>query len=162
MLQTYVVNMDRSTVASTKSDTNGFTVSPNQKNTPMHDKNAAKKDDHLIQVHKYKLKGNEPLSSCLACNFGNDSDGTCFYQPKKYISKILGAFRHMFPGETLKKQSRPIIKGDRPELDDSEFVSEEEKAKNMSMVGTPQWLATLRRFAIAIAVSMLSSYRAAS
>ena len=77
---------------------------------------------------------------------------------KKYISKILGTFKHMFPGETLKKQSSPIIKGDHPELDDSEFVSEEEQGKYMSMVGTPQWLVTLRRFDVAIAVSTLSSY----
>ena len=88
---------------------------PIKEDTPMHDKNAAKKDDHLIQVHKYKLKVNEPLSFFLACNFGNDSDGTCYYQPKRYTGNILGTFKHMFPGETLKKQSRPIIKGDHPE-----------------------------------------------
>ena len=49
----------------------------------------------------------------------------------------------MFPGETLKIQSSPIIKGDHPKLDDSEFVSEEEKAEYMSMIVTAQWLVTL-------------------
>ena len=34
----------------------------------------------------------------------------------------------MFPGETLKKQLSPALIGNHPELDDSEFVSEEEKA----------------------------------
>ena len=74
---------------------------------------------------------------------------------------MLGSFKHMFPGETLKKQSSPMTKRDHPELNDSKFVSEEEKAKYMSMVGTPQWLVTRGRFDIAIAVSTLSSYRVA-
>ena len=78
-----------------------------------------------------------------------------------YISKMLGSFKHMFPGETLKKQSSPITKRYHRELNDSKFVSEEEKAKYMSMVGTPQWLVTLGRFDIAIVVSTLSSYRVA-
>ena len=52
----------------------------------------------------------------------------------------------MFPGEPLEKQSSPILKGDYPKSDDSEFVSEEEKAKHISMIGTAQWLVTLGRF----------------
>ena len=44
----------------------------------------------------------------------------------------------MFPGETLEKQSNPILKRDNPELDDSEFMSEEDKARYMSMIGTAQ------------------------
>ena len=63
---------------------------------------------------------------------------------------------HMFPGESLKKQSSPILEGDHPKLDDSEFVSEEEKTKYMSMMGTVQWLITLGRFDIAITLSTLS------
>ena len=62
----------------------------------------------LIKVHKYKLKDDEPLSSHLGCDFGCDPDGTYYYQPKKYISKMLSTYEHMFPGETLKKQSKPI------------------------------------------------------
>ena len=100
--------------------------------------------NHLIKVHKYKLKGDELLSFHLGCDFGHDPDGTCYYQPKKYISKMLSTYEHMFPGETLKKQSSPILKRDHPELDDSEFISEEDKAKYMSMIGTAQWLITLR------------------
>ena len=41
----------------------------------------------------------------------------------------------MFPGETLKKQSSLILKRDHPELDDSEFISEEKKAKYISTIG---------------------------
>ena len=63
--------------------------------------------DHLIQVHKYKLKADKPLSFHLGCDLGCDSDGTCYYQPKNYIllSKMLSTYEHMFPGETLQKQS---------------------------------------------------------
>ena len=71
---------------------------------------------------------------------------------------MLSTYEHIFPGETLKKQSSPILKGDHPELDDLEFISEEEKAKYMSMISTAQWLVTLGRFVIAVAMSTLSSY----
>ena len=67
----------------------------------------------------------------------------------------------MFTGETLKNQLSLLLKGDHPELDDSEFISEEDKAKYMSMIGTAQWLVTLGRFDIAITVSTLSMYRVA-
>ena len=43
---------------------------------------------------------------------------------------------HMFPQESLNKQSRTILKGDHPELDDLEFISVENKAKYMLMIGT--------------------------
>ena len=117
--------------------------------------------NQLIQVHRYKLKGNEALSFHLGCIFACDPNRTCYYQLKKYISKMLSTLKHMFPGETVKKKSSPMLKGDHPELDDSEYVSEEEKAKYKSMLGTAQWLVTLGRFGIAIAMSTLSSYRVA-
>ena len=104
--------------------------------------------DCLIKVHKYELKGDEPLSYDLGCDFGHDPDGTHYYQPKKYISKMLSTHENMFPGETLQKQSSPILKGDHLELDNSEFASEEEKVKYTSMVNTAQRLATLGRFDI--------------
>ena len=118
--------------------------------------------DCLIQLlPKYVLKGDKPLSFHLGCDFGHDPDGTCYYQPKKYISKILSTYEHMFPGETLKKQSSPIFKEDHAELHDLEFVSEEENAKYMSMISTAQWLVTFGRCDIATTMSTLSSYRVA-
>ena len=62
----------------------------------------------------------------------------------------------MFQWEPLKKQSSLVLKGDHPELGDSELISEEDKAKFMSMISTAQWLVTLGRFDIAITVSTLS------
>ena len=44
--------------------------------------------DHLIKVHKYELKGDEPLSFHLGCAFGHDPNGKHNYQPKKYNRKI--------------------------------------------------------------------------
>ena len=73
---------------------------------------------------------------------------------------MLSTYECMFQGETLKKQSNPILKRHHPELDYSEYLLEEEKAKYMSMVATAQWLVTIRRFDIAITISTLSSYRA--
>ena len=71
---------------------------------------------------------------------------------------MLSTYKCMFPGETLKKQSSPILKGDHPELDALEFISEEEKAKYMSMINTAQWLVTFGRFDIMITMSTLSLY----
>ena len=67
----------------------------------------------------------------------------------------------MFSGETLKKQSSPLLNGDHPELDDSAFKSEEGQSKYLSMISTAQCLVTLGRFDIASTVSTLSSYMVA-
>ena len=48
--------------------------------------------DCLIQVNKYKLKGDKPLAFHLGCDFGHDPNGTCYFQPKKYISKMLSTY----------------------------------------------------------------------
>ena len=64
----------------------------------------------FIKVHKYKLKGDEPLSFHLGCDFGHDPDGTWYFQPMYSISKMLSTYECMFPGDTLKKQSSPILK----------------------------------------------------
>ena len=117
--------------------------------------------DPLTKVHEYKLKGDKPLSFHLGFDFGHDPDRTCYFQLKKYISKMLSTHECMCPGETLKKQSSPTLKGDHKELDDLEFISEEEKAKYMSMISTAQWLVTHGTLDIAITVSSLSSYRVA-
>ena len=61
----------------------------------------------------------------------------------------------MFPGETLKKQSSPIHKGDHPELDYSEFIAKGEKAKHMSMISTVLWHIALGRFDVAMTMSAL-------
>ena len=117
--------------------------------------------DRLVNVHKYKLKGDEPLSFHLGCDFGRDPDGTLYYKPKKYIQKMVSTYEKMFPGETLRKQSSPLQSADHPELDETDFLDEEGIAKYMSMVGATQWLVTLGRFDVAIAVNTLSSYRVA-
>ena len=70
---------------------------------------------------------------------------------------MLFTYECMFPEETLKKESSPIIKGHHPELDDLEIISEEDKSKYMSMISTAQWIITLGRFDITIAMSTLSS-----
>ena len=61
--------------------------------------------DCLMQVHKYKVKGDEPLSFHLGCDFGHDPNGTCYYQLKKYISRQLSTYEHMFPGETVESHT---------------------------------------------------------
>ena len=71
---------------------------------------------------------------------------------------MLSTYECMFPGEPLKKQSSPILKGDNPELDDSEFIYEEDKAICMSMICAAQWIVPPGRFDISITVSMLSLY----
>ena len=79
-----------------------------------------------------------------------------YYQPKKYLCKLLSTYERMFPGEALRKQSSPILKGDNPELDHSEFISEEDKTKYMSIIDIKYNCAVL-----IIDVSTLSTYRVA-
>ena len=117
--------------------------------------------DTLTQKYKFKLKGVGSLSFHLGCNFFRDQEGTLCFGPKKYIKKILDAYKSptMF-NESPQKCRSPLEKGDHPELDASELCSHEDTKKYQSMIGALQWLISLGRFDIATAVMSMSRFRA--
>ena len=80
--------------------------------------------DILTKEYNFKLKGTGPISFHLGCDFFRDDDGNMCYAPRKYIEKCLDTYKRLF-GENPKKYSSPLIKGDHPELDDSDLLAPE-------------------------------------
>lgn len=114
----------------------------------------------LVDKYGYKLKGVGPMQYHLGCDFERDADGTLSYGPKKYIKKMMDTYQTLF-GETPRDYASPLEKGDHPELDDSEFLPEDDAQKYQSMVGAAQWLISLGRFDVAAAVMTMSGFRIA-
>ena len=81
--------------------------------------------DTVKQIYKIKLKGVGPLSYHLDCGYTRDEDGTLVADPRKYVDKILASYEKMF-GEKLKKFRTPLVAGDHPETDLSEFCDQDQ------------------------------------
>ena len=110
--------------------------------------------------HNYKLKGVGPPKYHLGGDFFRDKDGTLCYSARTYCDRLCQDYKHLF-GELPKKAHSPLVKGDHPELDDSEPCGPDNIAKFQSLIGALQWTISLCRFDIANAVMTLSRYRAA-
>jgi len=55
----------------------------------------------------------------------------------------------------------PIEKSDHPELDTSDLLDEDDTIKYQSLIGALQWVVSIGRFDVMMAVMTLSSFRAA-
>ncbi len=106
------------------------------------------------------MKGDGPIDYHLGLNYIRDSDGTLILQPKKYIKKMMEAYKNMF-GEMPKKVLSPLEPDDHPEIDDTALCDVDETANYLTMIGQLQWLITLGRFDIFSAVITMSRFRAA-
>jgi hypothetical protein len=80
--------------------------------------------------------------------------------PKRYIEKMITANKGMF-GTNPKEETSPLVKGDHPELDDSEELNAEGIKQYHSMIGVMQWAVSLGRLDITTAVMTMSGYRVA-
>ena len=78
--------------------------------------------DTLKEKYKLKLKGVGPINYHLGCGYTRDEDGTLVADPRKYVEKILESYEKTF-GEKPKKSKTPLVGGDHPESDTSEFVA---------------------------------------
>ena len=113
----------------------------------------------LIDKYKFKLKGTGPISFHLGCDFIRDDDGVLCLKPRKYIDRMVASYEQMFGEKPSTKVTSPLEKNDHPELDDSEFCTEEEVRQFQSVVGSLQWAISLGRIDITTAVMTLSRYR---
>jgi len=78
----------------------------------------------------------------------------------KYIIRMLDNYVRMF-GALPKEVITPLIKGDHPELDATSELDIDGLKKYQSLIGALQWVVTLGRLDIAVAVMTVSSFRAA-
>ena len=117
--------------------------------------------DTLESKFKLKLKNTGPIKYHLGSNFDRDSDDcTLLMSPTKYITRMLDNYVRMF-GALPKEVISPLIKGDHPELDATSELDVDGIKKYQSLIGALQWVVTLGRLNIAMAVMTLSSFRAA-
>jgi hypothetical protein len=74
---------------------------------------------------------------------------------------MMQSYERLFGTPVTLKYYSPLEKGDHPEMDDSDFLNEDDKQIYQSLIGSLQWALSLARFDIATAVMTLSSFRVA-
>ena len=116
--------------------------------------------NELIKKYNYKLKGIGLMEFHLGMDFGRDPDGTLYFGPRRYIEWMMDTYERIF-GDKPKPYSSPLEKNDHPELDTSPLLDKDGVTRYQSMISAAQWLVTLARFDIAIAVMTMSQFRAA-
>jgi hypothetical protein len=113
--------------------------------------------DVLEDKHKFKLKGTEPIAFHLGMDFSRDDDGTLCISTTKYIEKLIKTYEKSF-GIKPKEFASPLEKGDHPELDTLELCTTEQVAHYQSMIGSLQWIVTIGRLNIHMAVMTMSGF----
>ena len=114
--------------------------------------------DTLEKVYKLKLKGIGSLSYHLGCGYTRDEDETPVAYPRKYVDKILESYEKMFR-EKPKKTRTPLVAGDHPETDLSEFCDHDQIKQYQTIVGQLIWITGLERYDIAVHVTTMSRFR---
>lgn len=111
--------------------------------------------------NNFDLKGLGPVNFHLGCGFKRDSDGILCMTPCRYVKKMVEAYKRMFGEKPNDKNIKsPLVKGDNPELDTSEFLNEDGIEKYQSLIGSMQWAVSIEKWDINISVMTLSSFRA--
>ena len=114
--------------------------------------------DTLKEKYKLKLKGVGPINYHLGCGYTRDEDGTLVADLRKYVEKILESYENTFGGKP-KKSRTPLVGGDHPESDTSEFCNQDQIKQYQTIVGQLIWLSGLGRFDIAVHVMTMSRFR---
>ena len=113
------------------------------------------------QKYKFKFKGTGPIDYHLGMNFQREKDRTLRYVPTKHIDKMLDSYKRLFGEVPSQKIHSPLEANDHPELDTSEFLDAEGIQLYQSLIGSLQWIITIGRLDVQVAVMTLSSFRAA-
>jgi hypothetical protein len=116
--------------------------------------------DELENKYKFKLKGTGPLKFLLGCDYSRDENGVLCAAPQKYIQKMEDSYLRFFWERPNRRVTSPLDSNDHPELDDSEFLEENEIKIYQSMIGSAQWIVSIGRFDVAVHIMTLSSFRA--
>ena len=90
--------------------------------------------DTLKEKFKLKLKRVGPINYHLGCGYTRDEDGTLVADPRKYVEKILESYEKTF-GEKPKKTKAPLVGGDHPESDTSDFCDQDQTKQYQTIVG---------------------------
>ena len=129
---------------------------------------ASKDPDGVIKTVKetYDLKGVGPPEYYLG---GNVEDMDEHWTKKNirwslnastYVSGIIPKLERLM-SETFAKFSSPMSESYHPELDDSQFLNNEDGSKYRSIIGSLNWAITLGRFDIQYATSTMARFNCA-
>ena len=116
-------------------------------------------DDLEGEPNNFKLKGTGTIDVLLGCNFFRDDDDRLCYSPSNYLKKMEEQYQRLF-GTKPKQYVTALVENDHPEIDESEFLNDEDTRIYQSLIGSAQWLIQLGRFDIAVHIMTLSSFRA--
>ena len=72
---------------------------------------------------------------------------------------MIDTYERMYGEKPSHKYSSPLEHNDHPELDTTEFLDIDMKAKYLSIIGSLQWAISIGRIDITVAVMTLSSFR---
>jgi len=113
-----------------------------------------------LQVRaKFKLKGSCEINYLLGCDYWRDSDGVLCSAPKQYLEKMEVEYERLF-GEKPRRSRAPMDPNAHPELDQSEFLDDEQTKIYQSLIGAAQWAISLGRIDVCVHVMTLGSFRA--
>ena len=95
--------------------------------------------DVLTSTHGFKLKGTGPIEYHLGMAFCHDEHGILRISSRRYIDKMVDMYQQLFGCKPSTKALSLLKKEDHPEINDSEFLNEEDTQKYQSMVSAMQW-----------------------
>ena len=83
-------------------------------------------DQLMAPQYNFKLKGSGELAFHLGCGFQQDSTGTLYMDPGKYIDRMEEAYLQHFKTKPVQQERSPLQKGDHPKLDITPFLDDNE------------------------------------
>jgi hypothetical protein len=116
--------------------------------------------DILMNKYNFKLKGTGEIEYHLGMSFHrNDRNELCI-SPQWYIEKMVDNYKQLFGESPSHHSQSPLESNNHPEIDSSEFLSEDNIQKYQSLIGAMQWAISIGHFDIAVHVMTMSSFRA--
>jgi hypothetical protein len=96
----------------------------------------------------------------LGGSVGRDPDSTLWWGSKRYITRCNNTYEQIM-GEKAIPRGFPMPEKSQPELEESDELNDEGRSKYQSLISCLQWVVTLGRFDIAVAVMTMLHFRVA-
>jgi hypothetical protein len=116
--------------------------------------------DTLMNKYNFKLKGTGEIEYHLGMSFRRNDQNELCISPQRYIEKMVDNYKQLFGESPSHHSQSPLESNDHPEIDSSEFLSEDDIQKYQSLIGAMQWAISIGHFDIAVHVMTMSSFRA--
>ena len=106
----------------------------------------------------FRSKGVGPPEYYSGADMEYDRERKCWTKSAKtYIKNVVDKIEKLFDRK-LKNVGSPLDAGDHPELDETDFLDEDETRKYQMLIGSAQWAITLGRYDIQQATNLLARF----